>query len=378
MNEDKAEQVKILIFLQAAVEETGSYCAASALYTLCKLYDVYLDDSIFSSGVGICLPCTRGELYNAYVGVCQFLSVVARYRGLGKKEILSLCQKWTTCFSGLIPQVTPNASSDAFAAVLNAACDFLQKEGAVLQLETIRARPKQYYDQILTDREAMFRHSPYALEEKLSKAVTKGDRNAAVAALKEISRQGDKAVLAKDPLRSAKNSMIGSIAFLARATIQAGVNADKAFALSDSLTQHVEDMTSPKSVLAFEETILLQFIDLVNARLENAYSVSITRVMHYIENNLNKKVTLKDAAAYAGIHPAYLSTRFKKETGQDFSAFVSRRKIQESTYFVRHTHYSVSQIALLYGFSSQSYYITTFKRIMEMTPKEYRSRYLSK
>lgn len=375
---DKAEQVKILQTLQEAVEETGGYCAASALYTLCKLHDVYLDDSILFSGVGICLPCHQSEGYTAYVGVCQFLAIAAHRRELEKEEVRALCQKWTVKFEALIPQIETTTLPDAFTAVLLAACDFLQKECTILQLDSISARPKQYYDQILADRDSMFKHSPYALEEKLSKAVTRGDREAAVAALREISRQGDKAILAKDPLRSAKNSMIGSIAFLARAAIQAGVNADKAFALSDSLTQHVEDMTSRKSVLAFEEKILLQFIDLVNARLEIAYSVSIARVMHYIENNLNKKVTLSEAAAYANIHPAYLSARFKKETGSDFSSFVSRRKIQESAYFVRHTQYPVSQIAFLYGFSSQSYYITTFKRVLGMTPMAYRARYVSK
>lgn len=278
----------------------------------------------------------------------------------------------------LLAAFNSQSNEDTYITVLNAACGFLDKEGGILHLEIMDTNPRQYYDQIWVDRESMFHHSPFALEEKLSKAVTKGDRDAAVAALREISRQGDKAVLAEDPLRSAKNSMIGSIAFLSRAAIQAGVDADKAFALSDSLTQHIENMTSRKTVLSFEENIVLQFIDLVNTHLETAYSASIARVMHYIENNLDRKITLKEAADYAGIHPAYLSGRFKKETGFDFSSFVSRRKIQESAYFVRHTRHSVSQIAFLYGFSSQSYYITIFKRVMGTTPMVYRSRHLSK
>ena len=363
--------------LNTAVSETGDYCAAAALYTLGKYYNVYVNDSILHSGIGIRLPCSKSNAHLASIGVCQFLSVSTRRRGLEKEEYLRLCHGWNTCFQQLVPTLKADAE-EAFLQVLEAACVYLQESCSILQLETISVKPRKYYDQIIADRESMFRHSPYALEEKLSGAVTRGDRESAIAALHEITSQGDKAVLAIDPLRSAKNSMIGSIAFLSRAAIRAGVNTDKAFALSDSLTQQVEDMTSRKAVLAYEENILLQFIELVHARLETAYPVSITRVMHYIENNLNKKVTLKDAAAYAGIHPAYLSARFKRETGSDFTTFVSRRKIQESAYFVRHTHYSVSQIALLYGFSSQSYYITTFKRILGITPMEYRARYLSK
>ncbi len=261
--------------------------------------------------------------------------------------------------------------------VPQAAHDFVaDNRGAPVAHKAV-AKPKQYYDSIYADRESMFKHSPYALEERLSAAVTKGDDAAALAALRAITSRGEKAVLAKDPLRSAKNSMIGSIAFLARAAIQAGVSANDAFALSDALTQRVEEMTARDVVLAFEESILLQFIALVRQRLDASYSVPVVKVMHYVENHLDAKITLNDAAAYAGIHPAYLSARFKQETGLPFTTYAATRKIQESSYFVRHTAYSISQIASLYGFSSQSYYITTFKKIIGATPMEYRRRLLA-
>ncbi|MDR1293071.1 MAG: helix-turn-helix domain-containing protein [Clostridiales Family XIII bacterium] len=238
-------------------------------------------------------------------------------------------------------------------------------------------KPKQYYDNIYADRESMFRHSPYALEEKLVGAVTKGDGEAAMASLREITAQGEKAVLAKDSLRSAKNSMIGSIAFLSRAAIRGGVSANDAFALSDALTQRIEEMTARDAVLAFEENILMQFIALVRRRLEASYSAPIVKVMHYVENHLDAKVSLSDAASYAGVHPAYLSARFKREAGMPFTAYTAMRKIQESCYFVRHTGYPISQIALLYGFSGQSYYTAVFKRVTGVTPAEYRRRGLT-
>lgn len=377
MDSGKPTQSAIRQAVQAAVHHAGSYSVGAALQAMCRLYDISPDDGILHAAMGIDMPGTAAHIHNAYLGVCLFLTAAAQKWALSPDTPIQMCNSWKSHFAAIAQPYAAVSLLEDFVFVLENACVFLETNWEALQLQTTSPKPKQYYEQILTDRDAMFQHSPYALEETLTKAVTRGDRPAAVAALHEITRQGDKAVVAKDPLRSAKNSMIGSIAFLARAAIQAGVNADKAFALSDSLIQYIEDMTAPGAVLAFEEKILLQFIDLVNARLETAYSVSVTRVMHYIENNLNKKISLSDAAGYAGVHPAYLSARFKKETGLSFSHFVTLRKIQESTYFVRHTHYSVSQIALLYGFSSQSYYITSFKRVMDMTPMEYRSRYLS-
>lgn len=371
-----------------AAEEYGSWCAAVALYVFRNLFSVFVDEMTLHSGIGISIPGmdgngTDGIAETAYAGTGQFLAVAARLKGLGREETLLLCEEWKQCFKDWMPkdleagecQREKSDVSQTFLAVLMLAYDFIDQRRELLGFGDKVHKPKKYYDSIYEDRESMFQHSPYALEEKLTQAVARGDSREALKALRQITAQGEKAVLAKEPLRSAKNSMIGSIAFLARAAIQAGVSADHAFSLSDALTQQIEEMTSKNAVLAFEENILLQYVELVKQRLAQAYSTPVMRVIHYIENRLDKKVSLGEAAAYAGVHEAYLSARFKKETGFSFSNFITMRKIQESSYFVRHTDYAISQIAYLYGFSSQSYYITSFKKVMDMTPMEYRRRF---
>lgn len=77
------------------------------------------------------------------------------------------------------------------------------------------------------------------------------------------------------------------------------------FLLSDALTQQIEGMRSQNAVLAFEENILQQYVELVRQRLAQSYSVPVMRVIHYIENRLDQKVLLEEAAAYAGVHAAY-------------------------------------------------------------------------
>lgn len=377
--------------MDQAAGEFGGLTAAAALCVLAKEFGVFVDEMTLYSGIGISIPDTDkagmdGAAQTAYAGAGQFLAVAARLKGLSREETLLLCRKWKQCFQDWKMQSTQRdkpaavevrTPEDWFLDTLMLAYDFTGLRRELLGLGDKVAKPQKYYDSIYEDRESMFQHSPYALEVELTKAVAKGDSRKALKALRKITAQGEKAVLAKDPLRSAKNSMIGSIAFLARAAIQAGVSADHAFSLSDALTQQIEDMRSKNAVLAFEENILLQYVELVRQRLAQSYSVPVMRVIHYIENRLDQKVLLEEAAAYAGVHAAYLSARFKKETGLSFSYYISMRKIQESSYFVRHTDYSVSQIAYLYGFSSQSYYITRFKKVMEMTPMEYRRRFLA-
>ncbi|MFP3156174.1 AraC family transcriptional regulator [Lachnospiraceae bacterium ZAX-1] len=261
--------------------------------------------------------------------------------------------------------------------VINAICLFLrEKQEEFEQHKAGRInKPKEYYTNIYTDRNQMFRHTSYTLEEQLVKAVREGDDRVAVKVLKEINSQGSKAVLSADPLRSAKNSVICTCVFLSRASIQAGVSPNAAFALSDAVICHIEEYKNRIEVLKYEEDVLLQFINVVQKNRKAKYSKTIQKAMNYIDFHLEEKIMLKDIAAYVGINKSYLSSRFNDEMSMSLTDYISTRKIQESTYFVAHKDYEIADIAMLYGFSGQSYYISVFKKVMGMTPGAYRARH---
>jgi AraC-like DNA-binding protein len=120
--------------------------------------------------------------------------------------------------------------------------------------------------------------------------------------------------------------------------------------------------------------MLLQFIGLVKMRQDRNYSTPVRKALHYIASNLDKPFQLTAVAEYAGVHPNYLSRRFKQETGSTLSNYATTRKIHEATYFVQHTDYSMAEIAALYGFSSQSHFTSAFKKVLFISPGEYRNR----
>lgn len=238
--------------------------------------------------------------------------------------------------------------------------------------DVINAIPDSYYRNAYKDREQMFRHAPFALEEMLVRAVTSGDSEGALIALSSIERSAKKAILADEPLRSAKNSVICSVVFLTRATIRAGVSSDEAFALSDASIRHIETIKDTKTALEYEKESVLQFVSLVQRSAASNYSAAVGRAVHYIESRLDKKLRLKEIASYAQVNPNYLSEIFKKELEIGISEYIMRRKIQDSVYFVKNRAYRLSDVAYLYGFSSQSYFGVVFKRVMGLPPKEYR------
>jgi len=231
---------------------------------------------------------------------------------------------------------------------------------------------QEYFQNTYKNREKMFTHPPFFLEKKIVNQIKICDMDGAMNTLREINLL-NRAVLAKDPLRSLKNSIICSCAFFTRAVIDAGVFPDIAFTYSDTFIQQIEKMNSQTEVRNYEQEMLRQLIELTREKNSSKYSHPVFSALQYINNNLTQNLSLEEIAKHAYIHPNYLSSIFKKEVGCPMTDFIARRRIEESTYFVAYTDYEIADIASFYHFCNQSYYCTIFKRFLSVSPNEYRN-----
>lgn len=233
---------------------------------------------------------------------------------------------------------------------------------------------QQYFQNTYKNREKMFTHPPYFLERRLVNQIKTCDERGALSTLNEINML-NRAVLAADPLRSLKNSIICSCTFFTRAVIDSGVFPDVAFTYSDTFIQKIEQMTTAAEVRDYEQVIVREFVGLLKKNDSTKYSIPVFNAMQYIINHLSQKLSLSEIARHAYVHPNYLSGLFKKETGSSVTDFITKNRIEESTYFVAYTDYEISDISNFYHFCNQSYFSTLFKRYLSVSPYEYRKQH---
>ncbi|MDL2324607.1 AraC family transcriptional regulator [Ruminococcaceae bacterium OttesenSCG-928-A16] len=217
----------------------------------------------------------------------------------------------------------------------------------------------------------MFEHPPYFMELEMTRLVTTGDLDSALGTMDRINTF-NRAVLAKEPVRSLKNSLICDCTFLARAAIDGGVSPEDAFALSDKLILEIEATHSVPQLEKLEQQHLMEFVGLVHTYNTIHYSKPVREVIGYINNHLGEKITLTDLAGQVFMHPNYLSSLFKKETNIALSRYIMSRRIEEAKFFLRYSNNSISDIAAFYQFSSQSYFIRRFTEAVGVTPLQYR------
>lgn len=221
------------------------------------------------------------------------------------------------------------------------------------------------------DRLAAAEHAPYFLELEMTRLVTTGDMENALGIMNRINTFG-RAVLARDPVRSLKNSLICNCTFLARAAIEGGVSFEDAFALSDRLILRLEGTSSVKELEEMEHQNLMEFVALVHDHNVIHYSKPVREVIGYINNHLAEPIHLARLAEIAFLHPNYLSTLFKRETGKTISRHILSRRNEEAKFFLRYTDNPISDIASFFQFSSQSYFIRRFSEAEGLTPLQYR------
>lgn len=98
----------------------------------------------------------------------------------------------------------------------------------------------------------------------------------------------------------------------------------------------------------------------------------------YFYQHKNKNITLSDMARQCHISPSYFSRIFTKETGENFSTFAPRLKIEWAKQLLETTDQPVNQISDTLGFCDAGYFIKTFKRFEHLTPAVYRNRQRNK
>ena len=231
-----------------------------------------------------------------------------------------------------------------------------------------------YFTEMIKNREKLFHHPPYFLEQELLSKIKSGNLNDTLAVLKEINSL-KRTRLSKDVLRSVKNSLICSVTLFTRAAIEGGVTPEAAFTLSDSIILAIEEINNMPELMDYEYTAAKQYVQIVQDLSRIKYSNIIQQAISYIYKNLTNKLTLQKISDAIYVHPNYLSSLFKREVGMSLPDYIMKTRVDESKYYIRYTNTKISDIAAFYQFCNQSYYTQVFRKFSGCTPNEYRIKY---
>jgi AraC family transcriptional regulator len=96
-------------------------------------------------------------------------------------------------------------------------------------------------------------------------------------------------------------------------------------------------------------------------------------VTEYVQQNLDKDLTLAELASVVYMSPFHFARLFKCSTGVPPHRFVVRQRITHARTCLAIEGQSIAQISRIVGYRTPSHFSTVFRRTLGVTPGAYRA-----
>ncbi|MBB6284168.1 response regulator transcription factor [Geobacillus subterraneus] len=112
---------------------------------------------------------------------------------------------------------------------------------------------------------------------------------------------------------------------------------------------------------------------------ENRLSPVVRRAKQYIQTHFNQpELTLESVAQFLNVSPIYLSRMIKQEMGISFVHLLTKIRMTKAVELLVSTELSIHEIAEQVGYDTQHYFSTAFKKVMGVSPNQYRKIHLER
>lgn len=101
----------------------------------------------------------------------------------------------------------------------------------------------------------------------------------------------------------------------------------------------------------------------------------VRKVIRSMKDNLENRITLDELARSAGYSATRLTSLFKQRTSFSPMEYYNQLKIQRACTYLQFSDLKIKEIAFRLNYYDPFHFSKAFRREMEISPKEYRSRY---
>lgn len=118
--------------------------------------------------------------------------------------------------------------------------------------------------------------------------------------------------------------------------------------------------------------LLLDIKGSYDQHYENLEANTIHQIKLYIMENSEQNISLETLSNKVGLSPIYISKMFKEKLGINYIDFLTECRIEKAKKMLAEPEKSIKEITLEVGYHEPNYFSKVFKKMCNVTPREYR------
>lgn len=322
------------------------------------------------------IPKSQGEYYSVTLGpfLTERLSAVEVRHITHELKLGSDAGAMIEAFMGVVPTYTHDAVpklARLFQDCLDSKEDeaeIITEDHAVLLKDGCEITEEKFET-------LNFVEENYAAEGRILQAIEQGDMEfVRTVLLKNISTFNMPPRYPNDPLREIKNLSITLNSISLRAAIKGGINRSLAHNMSHAFAVLIEQQSNAEALHELDKKIISEYTQAVRDYGLRQHTELITKTVQCVRRNLASPLSLSRLAREVAVSREHLCRQFRRELGITLTDFIHRTKIRESCSLLASRKYTISDIALTFGYSSPAHYTKMFTKIMGASPKRWQAK----
>lgn len=105
---------------------------------------------------------------------------------------------------------------------------------------------------------------------------------------------------------------------------------------------------------------------------KNSEEDMVSATIHYMRENIEKRVTLAEIASHVGYSASHFSSVFNARTGQSPLNYFNQLKIQRACQLLDFSDIKINQVCFKIGIDDCYYFSRLFSKVMGISPRDYR------
>lgn len=213
----------------------------------------------------------------------------------------------------------------------------------------------------------------YELEEKMMDAISQGNTERAIRAIRDPAYSGSLEVRFSNTLASARHYLTVLNTLCRKAAQRGGVHPVYLDEISRRYSVEINHLGTQEKSRTLAAEMLQGYCALVRESGISGFSPIVQRIIHYISLHLeDADLTLAGLAHAFSLNKSYLASRFKRETGSTVTSFINKRRMDRAVSLLGSRDVPIQEVASACGFSDLTYFTRVFKREKGITPSDYR------